>query len=51
MEDINLTFSFFLIFSGAAVFATAALFTKQPVIIAYIVLGALAGPYWFWLHY
>ncbi len=47
MEDINLTFSFFLIFSGAAVFATAALFTKQPVIIAYIVLGALAGPYGF----
>lgn len=36
--------SFFLIFAGAAVIATVALYTRQPLIIAYIVLGALFGP-------
>ena len=41
----SLTFSFFLIFSGAAVLASLALFTRQPLIIAYIVLGAIIGPY------
>lgn len=45
MDSGTLTFSFFLIFSGAAVLATAALYTRQPMIIAYIVLGALIGPY------
>jgi Kef-type K+ transport system membrane component KefB len=44
-ESIDLIFSFFLIFSGAAVVATIALFTRQPMIIAYIALGALFGPY------
>lgn len=43
--DNTLTFSFFLIFSGAAVLASIALYTKQPLLIAYIVLGALIGPY------
>ena len=43
----SLTFSFFLIFSGAAVFASIALYTRQPLIIAYIVLGAIVGPYGF----
>ena len=37
-----MTFQFFLIFSGAATFATIALLTRQPLIIAYIVLGVLA---------
>ncbi len=45
--DTTLTFSFFLIFSGAAVLASIALYTKQPLLIAYIVLGALIGPYGF----
>jgi len=36
--------SFFLIFTGAAVLATVALYTRQPLLIAYIVLGALLGP-------
>lgn len=37
--------SFFLIFTGAAVIATLALYTRQPLLVAYIVLGALFGPY------
>ncbi len=45
----SLTTSFFLIFSGAAVLASLALFTRQPLIIAYIVLGAIIGPYGFGL--
>ena len=49
MELQSLTYTFFLIFAGAAVLASAALYTRQPLIIAYIVLGALIGPYG--LHY
>ena len=45
MTDNSITFAFFLIFSGAAVLASLALYTRQPLIIAYIVLGALIGPY------
>lgn len=36
--------SFFLIFCGAAVLATAALYSRQPIMVAYIALGALLGP-------
>ena len=43
--DVSITFSFFLIFTGAAVFASLALATRQPLIIAYIALGAFIGPY------
>lgn len=45
MDFSSITFSFFLIFSGAAVFASLALYTRQPLIIAYITLGACIGPY------
>lgn len=45
--DVSITFSFFLIFTGAAVFASLALATRQPLIIAYIALGAFIGPYGF----
>jgi len=45
LEDGSLIFSFFLIFTGAAVLASIVLFTRQPLIIAYLVLGALIGPY------
>jgi len=45
MELSSITFSFFLIFTGAAVFASLALYTRQPLIIAYIALGACIGPY------
>jgi Kef-type K+ transport system membrane component KefB len=45
MDVSSITFSFFLIFTGAAVFASLALYTRQPLIIAYIALGACIGPY------
>jgi len=45
MEEHNLVFSFFLIFTGAAILASAALYTRQPLLVAYIVLGAILGPY------
>ncbi len=44
MGSESLIFSVFLIFSGAAVLASFALFSRQPLIIAYIVLGVLLGP-------
>lgn len=40
-------FSLFLIFTGAALFATLALYARQALPIAYIVLGILIGPYGF----
>ena len=43
--EVSIVHSFFLIFAGAAVIATVALYTRQPLIIAYIALGALLGPY------
>ena len=45
MESGSLLFSFFLIFTGASVLATGALFTRQPLLVAYIALGALLGPF------
>jgi Kef-type K+ transport system membrane component KefB len=42
-----MVFSFFLIFTGAAVLATVALYTRQPLLIAYILLGVLIGPFGF----
>ena len=40
----NIIFEFTLIFAGAAIFATAFLYLKQPVILAYIAFGVAAGP-------
>ena len=37
----------FLIFAGTAVLATIALITRQSLLVAYIALGALLGPYAF----
>ena len=45
MNQESVTFAFFLIFSGAAVLASLALYTRQPLLIAYVALGALIGPY------
>ena len=45
MDNNTLVFSFFLIFTGAAALASLALYTRTPLLIAYIVLGALIGPY------
>jgi Kef-type K+ transport system membrane component KefB len=46
-----IVFSIFLIFFGAAVCATLALYARQSVLVAYILLGALIGPYGFgWIN-
>jgi len=45
MPEVPVIFAFFLIFTGSAIIATIALYTKQPLIIGYIILGALIGPY------
>ncbi|PHS75557.1 cation:proton antiporter domain-containing protein [Porticoccus sp.] len=37
--------SFFLIFTGSAIIASMAIFGRQPLLVAYITLGALIGPY------
>jgi Kef-type K+ transport system membrane component KefB len=37
--------SFFLIFAGAAVLAAVALYTRQPVLVAYIAVGGVVGPH------
>lgn len=44
-ENQSIVFSLFLIFTGAALLATLALFARQALIIGYIVLGALLGPW------
>ena len=41
--------TFFLIFSGAAVLASLALFARQPLLVAYIILGAFMGMFGAWL--
>ena len=40
----NIILQFVLIFAGAALFASLFLFLKQPIILAYIVLGIVVGP-------
>lgn len=45
MHHDPVLFSLFLIFSGAALIATLALFTHQSMLVSYIVLGALLGPW------
>ena len=37
--------SFFLIFTGAAIVASLAIYGRQPLLVAYIALGILIGPY------
>jgi len=46
MDHIQpITYVMFLIFAGTAVLSTIALFTRQSLLVAYIVLGALLGPW------
>ena len=40
----HIILQFALIFAGAALFATLFLYLKQPIILAYIVLGIVVGP-------
>jgi len=41
----SIFFSIFLIFTGAAVLAAIALFARQSLLVAYILLGGLLGPW------
>ena len=45
MNADSVIFSIFLIFSGAAVMAALALYARQSLLVAYIALGWLAGPW------
>lgn len=45
MQNEQLIFSVFLIFTGAAVLATLALYARQSLLVAYILLGVLFGPW------
>lgn len=47
MHDGNVFYTIFLIFTGAAVFSTLVLYTKQSLLVAYILLGAVLGPWGF----
>lgn len=44
MENPSIFFTIFLIFTGAAIVATVALFARQAMIVAYILLGLILGP-------
>ena len=41
----TLLFAIFIIFTGAAIASTAALYTRQSLLVAYIFIGALLGPF------
>ena len=45
MTDQYIVFALFLIFSGAAILATLALFTRQSMLVGYILLGVFLGPW------
>lgn len=45
MTGDTIVFSIFLIFFGAALLSTAALFTRQSLLVVYIVLGIVMGPW------
>ncbi|MCC7412966.1 MAG: cation:proton antiporter [Gammaproteobacteria bacterium] len=45
MQDGSIVYSIFLIFVGAAAFATVALMARLAMLVAYILLGVLLGPW------
>ena len=45
MHDGTIFYTVFLIFAGAAVFSTVVLYTRQSLLVAYILLGAALGPW------
>ena len=47
MPHTGILESFFFIFAGAAALSTLALYTRQPMLVAYIALGGLLGPHGF----
>jgi len=44
MQQDPIVFTIFLVFTGAALFATGALYARQSLLVAYILLGAVLGP-------
>lgn len=44
MQNTPLVFSMFLIFFGAAILSTAALWTRQSLLVGYMLLGVILGP-------
>ena len=45
MHEEAVFHTIFLIFAGAAIFATLVLYTRQSLLVAYILLGAVLGPW------
>lgn len=45
MTNHSIIFSMFLVFTGAAVLAAIALYARQSLLVAYILLGGLLGPW------
>lgn len=45
MHDGAVFYTIFLVFTGAAVFSTFVLYTRQSLLVAYILLGAALGPW------
>ena len=45
MHDGTVFYTMFLIFAGAAIFSTVVLYTRQSLLVAYILLGAALGPW------
>ena len=45
MEHHSLIFPVFLIFAGAAVFSTLALYMRQSLLVAYMIFGIIFGPW------
>ena len=45
MHEGAVFYTIFLIFGGAAVLSTLVLYTRQSLLVAYILLGALLGPW------
>lgn len=44
MNNAPFIYSIFLVFTGAAILATLALYTRQSLLVAYMLLGLLLGP-------
>ena len=45
MQEGAVFYTIFLIFTGAALFSTLVLYTRQSLLVAYILLGAVLGPW------
>ena len=45
MHQNTVIFTLFLIFTGAALLSTLALYTRQSMLVAYMLLGVLLGPW------